>query len=356
MAEEPPGQPPPPVLGWGGPPGRDDPPPNRYLLRFLLGVLGTNVVGAVLLLLTQWLTRLASPDAGGVIGASAFIVIPLLMGIASAWFWKDLDLTTGSYFLRSVVNTFVALCLSYFLLREGMICLIIVSPLLLTVLFCGAIIGRALFQRPGPLRASVVPVLLALLVADATASHDYHAVVTDHLRIRARPEQVWKHVAAFGPIREEPNYWLFRIGMPRPIQTTVTAWRVGAERRCIFSEDLVFEERIVAAEPGRRLAFDIVKQPDHPEILGHLTVTCGEMTLRDNGDGTTTLIGSTAYRLHVYPAWYFDLWTRSIGRNVHWSVMRHIKYLAENPDHATAPLPVHAPRPAQARPRPAAGS
>jgi hypothetical protein len=53
------------------------------------------------------------------------------------------------------------------------------------------------------------------------------------------------------------------------------------------------------------------------------------MELRDNHDGTTTLIGTSWYRLKVYPALYYDLWARSMCRDVHLRVMKHIKELAE---------------------------
>jgi hypothetical protein len=51
--------------------------------------------------------------------------------------------------------------------------------------------------------------------------------------------------------------------------------------------------------------------------------------LQDNHDGTTTLIGSSWYTLHVRPRWYFDLWTRDMSRAIHLRVMNHIRRLAE---------------------------
>src|SRR5205823_12847157 len=124
-------------------------------------------------------------------------------------------------------------------------------------------------------------------------------------------------------------YWLFRLGMPQPVRTTVAAPAVGARRDCLFDEGLTLVERITTLEPGRNLTFDIVAQPAHPEIMGHIELTRGQLLLQDNGDATTTLIGSTDYRLLAYPACYYDLWAESICRAVHRSVMGHIKRLAE---------------------------
>ncbi len=92
---------------------------------------------------------------------------------------------------------------------------------------------------------------------------------------------------------------------------------------------MVFEEKIAVIEPNQRLTFDIVKMPPDPELMGHLDTTRGEFELRDNGDGTTNLIGRSWYRLHVRPLWYFDWWTRDMCRAVHLRVMRNVRRLAE---------------------------
>jgi hypothetical protein len=140
---------------------------------------------------------------------------------------------------------------------------------------------------------------------------------------------VWPHVLAFKPIPDPPGYWLFRIGLPYPMETTNAGDFVGAHRSCQFSGGAAFEERIAEIEPQRRLTFDIVEMPADPELLGHLDAHRGQFELHDNGDGTTTLIGRTWYSLHVRPAWYFDWWTHEIFGAVHMRVLRNIKRLAE---------------------------
>jgi hypothetical protein len=69
--------------------------------------------------------------------------------------------------------------------------------------------------------------------------------------------------------------------------------------------------------------------PSDPELLGHLTAHRGQFELRDNGNGSTTLIGRTWYTLHVRPLVYFDWWTHDIFSAVHLRVMKHIQRLAE---------------------------
>lgn len=82
-------------------------------------------------------------------------------------------------------------------------------------------------------------------------------------------------------------------------------------------------------EPNRELTFDIVRQPQHPELFGHIDIQRGQFILHDNGDGTTTLEGSSWYRLYVQPSPYFRLWSDTIVRQVHVRVLDHIRELSE---------------------------
>jgi hypothetical protein len=154
-------------------------------------------------------------------------------------------------------------------------------------------------------------------------------MVSDSMVINAPPDKVWPNVVSFKPIEQKNNFWLFQIGMPSPRATTVTGNYVGAGRKCIFSNGYVFDEKIVTYQPGKDLTFDIIAQPRDPEIMGHIDIKRGQFLLKDNGDGTTTLIGNSWYSLLVFPTWYYDIWAQSITRNVHFRVMEHIKELSE---------------------------
>jgi hypothetical protein len=293
--------------------------------RILWGAWVSNLIGVMLTLLVGMLVR-ANPENSSTLVLSNFILIPMAMGFVGAYFWRgsNSDLLLGSLFAA-----ILALGVAYFLMREGYICILIVSPLVFGFLWLGAFLGQLAFNRGGKLQASVIPTLLLLVVLDARMPHHHHNMVSDQVVIRASPAQVWKYVVQVPPVKDRTGYWLFRLGLPRPVYTTVSAQQVGARRDCVFSGNLVFRERITELEPNRKVTFQVVEQPRHPEIYGHFNVDQGQMILQDNGDGTTTLTGNTWYRLHVYPATYYDLWATDIARNVHFSVMRFIKERAE---------------------------
>jgi len=265
------------------------------------------------------------------ISLPSLLIIPFCIGVVASWVWKPLRLETGAVVLHSFFCTCLGLYIAAIFLHEGVICLVIVSPILYAGVLIGALFGRIWF-RPNRDRFNicVVPLLVIMVATELAMRAPETSVVTDEIRVVAPPATVWPHVLAFKTIPEPPAYWLFRIGLPYPTETTNDGNFVGADRACRFSGGAVFKEKVTEIEPGRKLTFAIVEMPADPELLGHLDARRGQFELRDNGDGTTTLIGRTWYSLHVGPAWYFDWWTQNIFSAVHLRVMRNIKQLAES--------------------------
>jgi len=307
--------------------------PNQS--RILYGILVANLVSLVLVGSSKYLaTYLEGENAGnssGVFVFSAFIIVPLLMGAISAWFWHPLQLRTWAYIGWSAVSTLVATAASFIFLKEGAICLIIVSPLILCFTVAGALLARMVYRRKNnTLNSSLAGLALLILVADTFSSHENIRLVSDTMIVNAPIEKVWPHVVEYKPITLKEDYWLFQVGMPSPVQSTVDGYEVGAGRKCIFSNGYVFDEKMIVYKPNEELTFDILSQPHDPEIMGHIDILRGQFILKDNGDGTTTVIGNSWYKLYVFPGWYFNLWSESITRNVHLRVMEHIKILSED--------------------------
>jgi hypothetical protein len=180
------------------------------------------------------------------------------------------------------------------------------------------------------LNVSVITILIFIFITDSLSKHQYENMVSDTVVINAPPNKIWKNVVAFKRIEHKNTFWLFRIGMPSPIESTVDGYYKGAGRKCIFSNGYIFYEKIATYESGVNLTFDIVGQPRDPEIMNHIDIVRGQFLLKDNGNGTTTLVGNSWYKLYVFPTWYYDIWAQNITRNVHLRVMGHIKELSEN--------------------------
>ncbi|WP_428328116.1 hypothetical protein [Mucilaginibacter sp.] len=293
------------------------------------GFLISNLIGMAIIGLSKYIIP---QEGGGIFIFSEFVIVPILMGMISGWFWQDLRLSSKKLTVYSCYNGLLAIVLSSIFLGEGIICLVIVSPLILCFIVTGAFIGRNMYKRDNnTLNVSVFALLIFIFMGDALSKHEYENMVSDTIIVNAPPNKVWKNVVAFKRIQEPTTYWLFKMGMPSPIESTVEGYYKGAGRKCIFSNGYVFGERIATYEPGQNLTFDVIDQPKDPEIMNHIDIERGQFLLKDNGNGTTTLIGNSWYKLYVFPIWYYDVWAKSITRNVHLRVMQHIKELSEQP-------------------------
>ncbi len=290
------------------------------------GYAASNLLGMILIGLNKLLLV-----GSGLLVFSEFVIIPILMGIINAYFLRNLyTLKTRKLIGISCINGMIAIVLSYIFLKEGTICLIIVSPLLFCFIFLGVLVGRGMFHRDNDtLNVSIISLLLLIFVADSVSMHHYENVVSDKIVINAPVTEVWKHVVAYKRIKAPEKFWLFKIGMPSPVESTADGYYLGAKRKCIFSNGYVFDEKIVTYDKDKNLTFDITHQPRDPEIMGHIDILRGQFLLKDNGNNTTTLVGNSWYKLYVFPAWYYDIWAQSITRNVHMRVMEHIKQLSE---------------------------
>jgi len=289
------------------------------------------IIPNVFSIATMAITRYFINDGAGQLIASEFIIIPMVMGIICAWFWKDMELVWAQRILYSSLNLFITIGLSYLFLKEGVICLVIVSPVILIFVLVGVSVGGIMFRRQSnKLNFSILSLLFLIFIIDALSRHAYENKVSDTIIINSPRGKIWKNVVAFEKIKQENQFWLFKMGLPSPIQTTVDGYYNGAGRKCIFSNGYVFGERISTYEPGKNLVFDIIDQPRDPEIMNHLDLLRGQFLLKDNGNGTTTLTGNSWYKLYVFPTWYYDIWAQSIVRNVHIRVMDHIKEISEH--------------------------
>jgi len=299
---------------------------NKIFNQKLKGFAVANAFAIVLISITAYF----KPESALLV-FSEFIIIPILIGLIIAYFLRNLPaISTRKLAGYSCYNTIIIIALSAIFLHEGAICLVIVSPLLIVFIFLGMLGGRSMFHRDNEiLNVSVFGLLMLVFIVDSLSKHNYTNMVADEVVINAPVSEVWKHVVAYKRIEAPNKYWLFQIGMPSPVESTAEGYYLGAKRKCIFSNGYVFDEKIVTYDVNKNLTFDITHQPRDPEIMGHIDILRGQFLLHDNGDNTTTLTGNSWYKLYVFPTWYYDIWAKSITRNVHLRVMEHIKQLSE---------------------------
>src|ERR1700744_3012412 len=142
----------------------------------------SNLFGIGIIALNKYFILDTHANVGGTFIFSEFIITPVLMGIISVWFWRNPKLSGGELIGRSFLNGCISILLASIFLGEGVICLIIVSPLLFVSIIIGAYIGRAMFSRDNnTLNISIIGLMLVVFVADSMSEHHYENMVSDSI-------------------------------------------------------------------------------------------------------------------------------------------------------------------------------
>ncbi len=229
---------------------------------------------------------------------------------------------------------------------EGIICLLMASPIVVGVGLVGGSIGY-LVQRNMPRNESVPALLgcLALLVpfliaAEFLAPSQIPLYVnTSSVIIKAPPNVVWKYLIDFPQI-PAPTELVFHTGIAYPIKARIDGRGPGAVRHCIFSTGEFVEPIKIWNEP-RLLKFGVLAQAPpmkelalyknlHPPHLDdYLVSRNGQFLLTALPDGSTLLDGTTWYQNYMGPSPYWRIWADAIIHRIHMRVLDHVKNLAE---------------------------
>jgi hypothetical protein len=212
-----------------------------------------------------------------------------------------------------------------------MACVVMATPILLVCATLGAWIGwatgrqRPLVQTLAPLVLLLMPGLVGVdLIRPPTPAA---LAVTSRLVVHAPRERVWHNVIAFPPIEAPPAPIFALVAMP--IEARIDGHDPGATRRCVFTNGEFVEPIEVWDEP-RELRFSVAREPMN--IGEYADIRGGRFLLSDNGDGTTTLEGTTWYQLKVFPTAYWSAWARTFLHAIHMRVLDHIARISEHPE------------------------
>ncbi len=136
---------------------------NIYQFEIAKGIILSNIFAFVIIGLSKFLTT--NP---GMLIYSEFVIVPIVMGIICAWGWKDLDMKRSKMAWLACLNSLIAIGLSAIILKEGAICLIIVSPLIFGFMITGAFIGQSMSKKKNQnLNVSFLSLLFVLFVVDS---------------------------------------------------------------------------------------------------------------------------------------------------------------------------------------------
>jgi hypothetical protein len=288
---------------------------------------------------------------GGYVAMSiAFLfVVPFALGAVTAFFAPR----AGRYRWLGWVLLPVAPCALLMgavllLAWEGMICIALATPIFLAMAMLGGA-SMGLFvvlderkRRRSSAGFATAFAALPFLFAPAegrVAVPESARVVETAVAVDADAATVWSQIVRVPEIAEaeQPGSLFHRIGIPRPVEATLSREGVGGVRRARFDSGIRFDETVTEWTEGRGFAFDIRVDPDsigatldrHVRVGGrYFDVLEGRFAIEPAPRGVVLRLVSR-HRLTTRFNAYAGLWTDAIMRDIHRTVCAVVKRRSE---------------------------
>lgn len=276
-------------------------------------------------------------------GYGLFVASPFVIGLVTAYLAnRDADLgskrTAGVVLMGLVLGGLGLLGFAF----EGVICLVMASPLIAALGVAGGMLGRALARRNPRRRGATmmsVAVMPLLLIGEVALPPSASFESVESIEVSAPPAAVWDAVVHMGPIPDAPAA-PFRWGLAYPVRGEILGTGVGAIRRGVFSTGVAYE-RVTEWEPNRKLSFIVLSDPptmrelspyrhvNAPHTVGYFKTLDARFTITPLADGKTRLALATRHELDLEPALYwmpFAAWATHANKT---RVLQHFRQQAE---------------------------
>ena len=168
-----------------------------------------------------------------------------------------------------------------------------------------------------------LPALLVLLAVfiganiESRISRPYgvESVVTS-IEVPASVGRLWNSLMFYEEVRQRPP-WLLRYGLPRPLYARGSTAHVGDRKICVYTKGSLVKQ-VTRRDPGRLLAFDVVRQ-DRIEVHS-IRLTDGSFAFTPETPSQTRVDLTTSYEPKLGPRW---VWRPIESLAVH-TLHRHV--------------------------------
>ncbi len=272
-------------------------------------------------------------------------VLPLISGVLTVYLSSLENAKRQLYcalFPWIPVAIFMVITLSIHV--EGWACWIMALPLFLGVSSIGGLLGGWLKRRSKGLAYMSVAVLFPFLISPmehAIGPKTSTYTADTYIDIQAPAATIWANVTRVQEIQAaQDKGWLTRnLGFPRPVKAELDFAGVGGSREAIFTNGLVFHEKVTEYVDQKKMVFTIKAFPHEiPSTTMDQHVVIGGDYF-DVIDGTYELeqLDASTQRLHLYSHFkltttfnfYASLWARWIMQDIQNNILQIEKLRAE---------------------------
>ncbi|WP_411819511.1 hypothetical protein ABFZ85_11890 [Hyphococcus formosus] len=254
--------------------------------------------------------------------------------------------SSAIYYVVPALLVFGILIIGGLVLREGVICLILLAPLWLMSSYLGAFVVKEIFDRfekRTGLKCSMLalaPVLiLALESHQPQVPREFQVVRV--IEIEATPDEIWPHLLSMDDISPNEGRWNLTqnvLGIPRPHSAVTISVNQEKIRYAQWGENITFEEKIVSEKLNTQLGWEFIFpndsvqrytdrhiSPDGP----HLKIMTGQYHLSEIGQHTTRLTLETTYLVRTPVNYYSALWGQLILGDIQRNILQIAKERSE---------------------------
>jgi hypothetical protein len=292
------------------------------------------------------------PDTG-LVSFTFLLVLPAAVCGFVAYVADPWKTRTRAQYMRVPLWTLAAVVIvSLVFLREGVICILMLSPLWFLSGLAGVAATYHLRRRVDDARTYSMAVLALPLVAMQIEPMIPLPVTTTSVArtvaIDARPEAIWPLLRGIPDVHAGEGRWNLSqdvIGLPRPVGAKLARDGLGADRFARWDHDIRFRERITDWQAGRRIGwrfiFDDIAgwgytdrhlMPDSP----YFNVTTGGYRVDPLPDGRTRVTLHTEYRMRTPLNHYAQLWGELLLGDVEANILAVVKQRAERAGSGTS--------------------
>lgn len=321
---------------------------TRHVVRAVAAALAGLPIALIYGVLARW--AFSAPDDSGVLSAMTcgfLFLVPVAMGALTIVLAPMRYRRSSKYvFFMPWVSVLITVLAIALLGMEAIICIVMALPILLLLASLGGMIFRVRAKADAPSVASQVSLVGVLLLAPygvtplETSLPNPDAIyrVDNQIVIDANVDTVWRNIIEVPMIQPaEQRFSLFHsLGLPKPLEATLSYEGVGGIRRGYFEGGLVFIEEVTAWHEHERVNFTIQRDRQRRvsamlnEIGGrYFDMIDGTYRIEQRQDGTLILHLSSRHRLSTRFDFYGSIWTRWVMWDLQNDILQIIKVRCE---------------------------
>lgn len=238
------------------------------------------------------------------------------------------------------------LVLGGIIVREGLICIVLLAPIWIAGAYAGTESVQKLQKKYSDHHklniALVASLPLLIFMADIFIPQQANQyVVQRSVEISASSEEIWPHLLRMNDIQPKEGRWNTAqniLQIPRPTSAIVVDQNTEPRRLARWGANISFEEHITDWQQDERLVWNFVFPNDSVHMYTdkhispdgpHLNIDQGGYHLVPLENGNTRLTLHTSYTATTPVNWYSKIWGELILGGIQVNILATVKTRAE---------------------------